>query len=159
MSTGDFAFSDTDQAIVRELRANGRATNQQIADKLGLTATTVSSRIRRMEELNQLRVVAVADFAALGFDMLLRVAVHVVGRPASAVAQDMSRIPEVFAAHLVTGRHDIDLLVALRDFRALNDLLKEELGKIEGVTKLTPTIVLDVIKYKFDVAPIHGSKQ
>lgn len=159
MSTGDIPFSDADRAIVRELRVNGRATNQQIAEKLGLTATTVSSRIRRMEELNQLRVVAVADFAALGLDMLLRVAVHVAGRPASAVAEEMAKIPEVFAAHLVTGRHDIDLLLALQDFRALNYLLEEELGKIEGVTKLTPTIVLDVIKYKFDVAPIHGGKQ
>lgn len=33
-----FSFDATDVSIIRELRANGRANNQQIAEKLGLTA-------------------------------------------------------------------------------------------------------------------------
>ncbi|MFM2372029.1 MAG: hypothetical protein RIS85_1751, partial [Pseudomonadota bacterium] len=37
------SFDATDLAIIRELRGNGRANNQQIAEKLGLTATTVST--------------------------------------------------------------------------------------------------------------------
>ncbi|NLR73329.1 AsnC family protein, partial [Novosphingobium sp. ERN07] len=45
-----FSFDATDIAIIRGLRANGRANNQQIAETLGLTATTVSTRIRRMED-------------------------------------------------------------------------------------------------------------
>ena len=43
-------MDDIDRAIVVHLRRNGRATNQQIADQLSLTAATVSARIRRMEE-------------------------------------------------------------------------------------------------------------
>ena len=44
----DFTVDEIDRAIVAELRKNGRATNQQIANQLGLTAATVSTRIRRM---------------------------------------------------------------------------------------------------------------
>jgi Lrp/AsnC family transcriptional regulator for asnA, asnC and gidA len=44
--SSDFVVDDIDRSIVDQLRINGRATNQQIADKLGLTATTVSARIR-----------------------------------------------------------------------------------------------------------------
>ena len=40
------AIDDVDRNIVELLRENGRCTNQQIADSLGLTAATVSSRIR-----------------------------------------------------------------------------------------------------------------
>ena len=47
--TQKFQIDATDRSIVEQLRRNGRATNQQIAETLGLTATTVSSRIRRME--------------------------------------------------------------------------------------------------------------
>ena len=88
--TQKFQFDATDLSIVAQLRGNGRATNQQIAESLGLTATTVSSRIKRMEDANQLRVVAVSDFSAHGFNFLMRVAVEVDGRPASAVAEELA---------------------------------------------------------------------
>ena len=154
--TQNFSFDATDTNIVEQLRLNGRANNQQIAEKLGLTATTVSTRIKRMEDANQLRVVAVSDFAAHGFNVLLRVAVTVDGRPASEVATELAELPEVFAAHLVTGRYDIDMLVALQDFDDLSHFLLDKLSEIRGIRSLTPAIVVDIIKYKFDVAPIEG---
>jgi len=151
-----FSFDATDQAIIRELRSNGRANNQQIAERLGLTATTVSTRIRRMEDANQLRVVAVSDFSAHGFNVLLRISVEVDGRPASEVAAELGALPEVFAAHMVTGRYDIDMLVALRDFDSLSDFLLDKLSTVRGIRTLTPATVVDIIKYKFDEAPIEG---
>lgn len=154
--TQPFAFDATDTNIVEQLRADGRANNQQIAEKLGLTATTVSTRIKRMEDANQLRVVAVSDFSAHGFNVLLRIAVTVDGRPASEVAQELAELEEVFAVHLVTGRYDIDMLVALRDFDDLSHFLLDELSGIRGIRTLTPSIVVDIIKYAFDVAPIES---
>lgn len=147
---------DVDMAIVAQLRKNGRATNQQIADLLGLTAATVSARIRRMEEADRLRVVAVSDFAAHGYNVLMQVAVAVDGRPASEVAAELAEFPECFAAHLVTGRYDIDLLVVLHDFNDLPKLLLDKFSQVKGIRSLTPTIAVDVIKYKFDVAPISS---
>ena len=44
-----------------------------------------------------------------------RLAIEVDGRPASEVAAELAEFDEVFAAHLVTGRYDIDMLVVLRD--------------------------------------------
>lgn len=155
MNKPSFMFTDTDHAIVAELRRNGRATNQQIADKLGLTATTVSSRIRRMEEANQLRVIAVSDFSALGYTVLMRVAIEVDGRAATQVAQELADFPEVFAAHMVTGRYDIDILVALRDFSELPALITDRFAKVRGIRSMTPSIAVDILKYKFDVAPIE----
>ena len=144
----------TDRKIVAELRKNGRASNQQIADALSLTATTVSSRIKRMEEADMLRVVAVSDFAAHGFNFLMRVAVEVEGRPTSDVAKDLAQFPEVFATHIVTGRHDVDLLVALKEFEDLSKLMLDDFAKVKGIRAMIPSVVVDVIKYQFDVAPI-----
>jgi Lrp/AsnC family leucine-responsive transcriptional regulator len=150
----EFLLDDVDRGIIAQLRANGRATNQQIADRLGLTGATVSARIRRMEDANQLRVVAVSDFAAHGYNVLIEIAIEVDGRPAAAVAKDLCDLPEVFAAHLVTGRYDIDVLVVLHDFDDLQPLMLDKLAKIEGISSITPAIAVDVVKYKFDVAPI-----
>ena len=156
MSAATITLDDIDRAIVAHLRKNGRATNQQIADILGLTAATVSSRIRRMEDANALRVVAVSDFSAHGYNVLLEVAIEVEGRPASEVAEELAKLPEVFAAHLVTGRYDIDVLVALHDFDGLADLMLNKLAKIHGIRSLVPAIAIDVVKYEFDVAPIEA---
>jgi len=151
----EFTVDDIDRSIVDQLRINGRATNQQIADKLGLTATTVSARIRRMEDANQLRVVAVSDFSAHGSNVLMEVAIEVDGRAASEVAEELAKFPEVFAAHVVTGRYDIDMLVVLHDFEELPSLLLDKFSKVRGIRSMLPTIAVDVIKYKFDVAPIE----
>lgn len=154
--SNDFTIDDADRAIVEQLRLNGRATNQQIANTLGLTAATVSARIRRMEEANKLRVVAVSDFSAHGYNVLMEVAIEVDGRPAVEVVEELVQFPEVFAAHLVTGRYDIDMLVVLRDFDELSDLFMTKFGKIEGIRSMVPAIAVDVIQYKFDVAPIDA---
>lgn len=151
----NISFDATDHAIVEQLRKNGRATNQQIAETLGLTATTVSTRIRRMEEADQLRVVAVSDFAAHGYDLLFKVAIEVDGRPASEVAHDLAKHPEVFATHLVTGRYDIDMLVALREFDDLSTFLLEKITQVRGIRSMNPSVFVDIIKYQFDIAPIE----
>ena len=145
-----------DHKIIEHLRRHGRASNQQIAEGLGLTATTVSSRIKRMEDANQLRVVAVSDFSAHGFNFLMRVMVEVDGRPASQVAEELALIPEVCATHIVTGRYDIDMLVALHGMDDLPALLLEKFSQVRGIRTLVPSIVVDIVKYKFDVAPIEA---
>ena len=151
-----YQLDATDRSIVELLRANGRSTNHQIAENLGLTATTVSSRIKRMEDANQLRVVAVSDFSAHGFNFLLRAAVEVDGRPAGEVAAEIAQFPEVFATHLITGSYDIDILIALHDIDELSTLLFEEIASIQGIRAVNPSIVVDIVKYQFDVAPIES---
>ena len=149
-------FDDTDLTIIELLRQNGRVTNQQIAENLGLTATTVSARIRRMEDANQLRVIAVSDFAAHGYDILIQVKVEVDNRPVSEVAGELAEFSEVFAAHVVTGSYDIDLLVALRDISDLRDFIFERLSKVRGIRTFTPSIAVDVLKYRFDKSIIQA---
>ena len=155
----NFTVDDIDLAIVEQLRINGRAPNQQIANNLGLTAATVSTRIRRMEDADKLRVVAVSDFSAHGYNVLMELAIDVDGRPASEVAAELAEFPEVFAAHLVTGRYDIDMLVVLRDFSDLPSLLLDKFSKVRGVRSMMPAIAVDVLKYKFDVAPLEARSQ
>ena len=151
-----FVIDEIDKAIIAELRKDGRATNQQIANKLQLTAATVSTRIKRMEDANKLRVVAVSDFSAHGYNLLMQVAVEVDGRPAGEVAAELAELPEVFAVHLVTGRYDIDMLVALRDYDRLSELMLNRLAGVSGIRSMLPAIAVDILKYKFDVAPIEA---
>ncbi|MEN9718916.1 MAG: hypothetical protein RIQ99_1794, partial [Pseudomonadota bacterium] len=78
------------------------------------------------------------------------------GRPAAEVAEELAAFPEVFAAHLVTGRYDIDMLVVMRDFDDLAGLLLDKFSKVRGIRSMVPAIAVDIIKYNFDVAPIDA---
>jgi Lrp/AsnC family leucine-responsive transcriptional regulator len=155
MSAGaDYELDDVDRHIIAALQADGRATNQKIARSLKISPATVGARIRRLENVNAMRVVAVTDFAALGYHVLLAVGIEVQGRAAEEVAQELAALEEVFAVHLVTGARDIEILVALHDLDELKVFLLEDVAKIRGIRALSAGIAADVIKYDFDRAQI-----
>jgi Lrp/AsnC family transcriptional regulator for asnA, asnC and gidA len=147
-------LDEVDWGIIEILRSDGRATNQEIADKLSISAATVSARIRRLEESNSMRVVAVADFAAHGYDILIAVGVKVFGRDAADVGRDLARLPEVFSVHLMHGAYDLEILVGLRRFEEINLFLTDHIARIPGVHELSPGIAADIVKFEFNVAPL-----
>ena len=149
-----YELDDIDRRIIAALKSDGRATNQRIARSLRISPATVGARIRRLENMNAMRVVAVTDFAALGYKVLLAIGIEVQGRPAQEAAQELAALPEVFAAHLVTGARAVEILVALHDLDELEGFLLRDLAKIRGIRTLAAGIAVDVIKYDFDRAPI-----
>lgn len=149
-----YELDDVDHKIIAALKADGRATNQRIARTLKITPATVGARIRRLEQMDAMRVVAVTDFSALGYKLLLAIGIEVQGRPAEDVANDLSGLAEVFAVHLVTGARDIEILVALRDLDELEPFLLRDIAKVKGIRSLQAGIAADVVKYEFDRASI-----
>ena len=154
MSETLFEFSDLDKAIIDILKKDGRTSNQKIADMLGVTTSMVATRIRRMEQAKAMKVVAVSDFSAFDYNVLLPVGVNVKGRRANDVAADLAKLDEVAVVHLVSGKHDIEILVALASMQNMSDFLLEKLSRIKGIRNLDPSFAVDIIKYNFDVAPI-----
>ena len=150
-----FEFDEIDQKILAILKANGRATSRKIARTLNISAATVSARIRRMEDIKAIRVVAATDFSAFGYDVLLAIGVEVEERSAEAVAMDLAELPEVIVVHLVTGARDIEMLVAVKDFSELGAFLMEKIAAVEGVRCLELAVAVDTIKYDFDVSVIQ----
>ena len=154
MSARSYELDEVDRHIIAALQADGRATNQKIARSLKISPATVGARIRRLESVNAMRVVAVTDFAALGYKVLLAIGIEVQGRAAEEVAQELAALAEVFAVHLVTGARDIEILVALQDLAELEKFLLDDVARIRGIRALSAGIAADVIKYDFDRAQI-----
>ncbi|HEY0768142.1 MAG TPA: Lrp/AsnC family transcriptional regulator [Steroidobacteraceae bacterium] len=150
----EYQLDDLDRRIIAALKADGRSTNQRIARSLRISAATVGARIRRLEDMNAMRVVAVTDFEALGYKLLLAIGIEVQERPAQEVAQELAALPEVLAAHLVSGARDVEILVALHDLEELQTFLLRDVAKIRGIRTLAAGIAADVIKYELDRAPI-----
>lgn len=154
MSESRFEFTDLDRKIIDILKKDGRTSNQKIADMLGVTTSMVATCIRRMENAKAMKVVAVSDFSAFDFNVLLPIGVDVKGRKANDVAQDLAALDEVASVQLVTGKHDIEIFVTLSGLDKMSDFLMEKLSQVKGVRSLNSSLAVDIIKYDFDVAPI-----
>ena len=150
-------LDDTDNAIIELLRADGRLPYRAIARELGVTESTVRARVRRLEESDTMRVVAVTDIEAAGFTMLLAVGVQVENRSPEQVAREMAAIPEVFSVNVVVGAHDVEILVVAEDQAALTQLITGRLAEVAGVRRLTPALAVDVLKNQPDWVPFYDT--
>ena len=74
-AAGPIDLDTTDQAIIALLRKDGRMPYRAIARELNIAENTVRARVRRMEESDTMRVVAVTDIEAAGYGMLLAIGV------------------------------------------------------------------------------------
>jgi DNA-binding Lrp family transcriptional regulator len=154
-TTAMIELDEVDNGIIELLRADGRLPYRAIARELGLTETTVRARVRRLEESNTMRVVAVTDIEAAGYEMLLAIGVQVENRSPVEVARELAEIPEVFSVNVVVGTHDDEILVVAEDQEALAELLSVRLANMAGVRRLTPALAVDVLKNQPDWVPFH----
>ena len=143
-----------DASIVDILRTDGRATNQDIANQLSVTAATVSARLQKMEDARAIRVVAVTDFAALGYNVIIALGVKVRDRKVPDVGRDLAAFPEVLSVNIMTGANDLELLVALHDFSEIQQFLYDHIARVDGVAHIDAGIAADIVKYEFNVAPL-----
>lgn len=143
-----------DTNIIEILRCNGRATNQEIAERLSVTAATVSARLQRMDESRAMRVVAVTDFSAHGYNLLIALGVKVQGRDVREVGRDLAKFPEVLSVNAMAGAHDLELLVALHNFAEINIFLSDHISTVPGVYQIDPGIAADIFKFEFNVVPL-----
>lgn len=147
-------IDETDERIIELLREDGRRPYRAMALALGLTEATVRTRVRRLEERNAMRVVAVTDFQAAGYDLMLAIGIQVDERTPLEVAEDLARVPEVFSINLVIGNCDIEVLVVAEDQTALAELIYQRLATVPGVLRVVPALAVDVLKNQPDWVPL-----
>ena len=153
LKTNEYIPDDLDMKIIRLLQEDGRTSTQDIAKELNSTSSTIRKRIRRLEDTGTMKVVAVTDFAAAGYDLLLAIGIEVDSRSAEDVAMDLAELPEVFSVNLTTGANDIELLVGARSFDELSVFLHKEVAGIEGIGRLFPGLTIEVYKYQSEIVP------
>ncbi len=148
-------FDDTDERIIAMLREDGRLSCRALAGELGVTEATVRTRVKRLETSNAMRVVAVTDFQAAGYELMLAVGIQVDGHSPEEVAGELAAIPEVFSINVVVGSCDIETLVVARNQAALTELIYERLARLPGVLRVLPSLAIDVMKNQPDTVPFY----
>lgn len=141
-----------DHQLIDFLREDGRRPTRDLALQLGVSEASVRSRLRRLQETRTVRVVAVRDIFTTGNDLLLRLGVEVADRPAADVARELADYPAVLSVILVSGRHQIEVLIAVGSREALQELLEDWWRRVRGIRRLESALTLEVCKFESDWA-------
>lgn len=135
-------LTPSDQQLLSVLRENARASTADIARRLGLSRTTVQSRIERLERSGVIAgyTVRVADAAELGH-IRAHIMVTVLPKQMPTVVEALRVMPEVRALHSVSGPFDLMALGVVPSVEDM-DALTDRIGAVIGVERTTSSIIL-----------------
>ncbi len=123
-----------DRAILRLIAADASLSLNDIADKVGLTATPCWKRIKRMEEAGVIRGrVAVLDADKLGLPVSVFVSIETADHSAEWLARFAGTIaatPEIVGAWRMSGDVDYLLHVIVPDIAAYDAFYKKLIGAV-----------------------------
>jgi Lrp/AsnC family leucine-responsive transcriptional regulator len=142
-----FKLDRYDRRILEELQRDGRVSNQELADRIGLSPSPCLRRVRTLEEAGIIRgYTALLDARALGLNLMVILSISMDKHTPERFERfdaAVSAMPEVLECLLITGRDaDYQLKVVVRDMDAYQDLLLNKLTRIEGVTGVHSSFVL-----------------
>jgi Lrp/AsnC family leucine-responsive transcriptional regulator len=139
-----------DCRIVAELQANGRLTNVELADKIGLSPSPCLRRVKRLERdgyIEGYRAALRRDRIGLGFSVFIGVKIdgHTNER-ALAFEKSVVAMPEVVACHLVSGDADYFLEVIVPDLGDYQRFLVGKLLNLPIVREVRSNIAIQTLK-------------
>lgn len=149
-----------DRQILQALQADGRLSNQDLADRIGLSPSPCLRRVRALEESGLITGYrALVDAKMLGLSLMALVHIsmdrHTPER-FERFEQQIAQIDEVMECLLITGQSaDYQLKVVVRDMDAYQALLLDRITRIEGITGVHSSFVLRRVIDK-TALPVEG---
>lgn len=136
-----------DRRILEELQREGRISNQELAERIGLSPSPCLRRVRALEESGLITGYrALLDAKRLGLSLMALIHISMDRHTPERFANFEEKIaaqPEVMECLLVTGQDaDYQLKVVVRDMDAFQALLLEKITRIEGVSGVHSSFVL-----------------
>lgn len=146
-----FELDETDKRILRVLQEDGRVSNQELAQRVGLSPSPCLRRLRILETQGVIsRYVAIVDQTRIGLQVSVFVSVKLERQREAALERfdrEIRLYPEVLECYLMTGPRDYLLRVVAQDLAAYERFLKEKLTRMDGVSSIESSFALNQVKY------------
>ncbi|MBK4987490.1 MULTISPECIES: Lrp/AsnC family transcriptional regulator [Pseudomonas] len=149
-----------DLSILAELQRDARISNQELAERIGLSPSPCSRRVKQLEDDGYIaRQVALLDRKKLGLSLTAYVLIgmdrHTPERFETFEAA-IRNLPQVLECSLVTGMDaDYQLKVVVPDMDHYQKLLLGSLTRIEGVTSVRSSFVLNQVLASTELPLTH----
>ncbi len=139
-----------DCRILGELQDNGRLSIVDLADRVHLTKTPCSERVKRLEKSGVIKGYrAVLDPSKVGLDHVTVVQITLVQTSDNSLDtfnDAVKLVPEVESCLMIAGQFDYMLKVRTRDISHFRELLGEKISKLPGVMQTHSFAVMETVK-------------
>lgn len=139
-----------DTRIIAALQADGRLSNHQLAERIGLSPSPCLRRVKRLERegyIESYRAVLQRDRVGLGFTAFVTVKIEGHADLAADALQDaMVAMPEVVACHMVSGDSDYLLEVVVPDRESYQAFLVDKLLDLPIIKEVRSNIAIQPLK-------------
>ena len=141
----DVELDEVDRRIVEELQSNGRITNAELAERVGVAASTCIARVRGLVSRKVITgFTATVDPRAMGLDLEVLVSVTVRSGARQRIAElseELRVLPEVMQLFFLGGVEDFIIHLAARDSDHVRDFVMEHLSAHPVVSSTRTSIV------------------
>ena len=139
-----------DRRILIELQNDGRITNSELAQRVGLAPTSMSDRVRRLQNhgyIKGFRAILDADQMGLGLLVLVEVSLDKTTPDIfEKFAAVVRKQPEILECHMVAGGFDYLVKARLPDMGRYRAFLGEVLLSLPGVRETRSYPVIEEVK-------------
>ena len=140
-------IDEIDKKIIEILQKNARMPFTKIAEKVGLSEGAVRKRVETLEREGVIKkYTTVVEPKKMGYNSITLLGLDAEPTKLLDIAKKISELEEARIVYLTTGDHMIMAEVWARDGEHLSKILADKIGKIEGVKRLCPAIILENIK-------------
>jgi DNA-binding Lrp family transcriptional regulator len=140
------SFDDLDYRIVCELNQQGRLAASTIASKVGADVRTVRNRIARLIQSNAIRIKAIANPQAFGYQTLVDIFIEVEPNAEATLVKRLLSMPEVAFLAYGPGSGEISIEGYFKDNAEMRNFLVHVLPSMPGIKSYRYTLVPQVLK-------------
>ena len=149
MSDKEISIDEIDRKLILELQNNGLYSSATLAQKLGISISTVSRRFRRLLEEDLIKVTAVPNPKKLGYDTLAIIALNVEMTGIDDVCKILVAHPAIHFVGLSLGRFDVLIVTHFRSSEELVEFIKNRLSRIDDVQRIETFYIAELKKRTF----------
>lgn len=147
--TASYPLDETDRAIIRALKEDGRMPFAEIARRLDVSPGMVRQRYLQLVEDRILQVVPVTNPPLMGYKVMAQIGIRADNRRLREVVRQIAAFEEVIYLVLCTGAYEILVEVVCRDNAHLLEFLTEDLGNVEGIRSTETFLYLEIVKESY----------
>ncbi len=140
----------TDQKIVRELQANGRLSNQELAERVNLSPSPCLRRLKNLEKAGVIKgYCAIVDQGKYGLPVTVFVRIKLQHHTENVVSEfetAVLRVDDILECHLMTGDWDYLLRVVVASLEDYERFTRQRIHKISGVAAIETSFAYGEVK-------------
>ena len=146
-------FDELDMKLLFELTKDGSISVPTLSKKLGINASVLYSRIKRLVKKKLIKkFTVVVDDSLLGIGVKASIGINRDPKLKDNIHKQLMATPEVTSISEVTGRFDIIVNVQTKNLEVLHSIVIEKLGKIDGIINTETFVELQ----KTDKDPVYS---